>query len=56
SASAPGFPEMPTWFKDNRDFGNLEDGLRATGLSDTEVAGIMGRNWYNFYEKNFVPA
>ncbi|MGB0968335.1 MAG: membrane dipeptidase [Halocynthiibacter sp.] len=56
SASAPGFPEMPSWFKDNRDFGNLEDGLRATGLSDTEVAGIMGRNWYNFYEKNFTPA
>ena len=56
SASAPGFPEMPAWFKDNRDFGNLEDGLRATGLSDTEVAGIMGRNWYNFYEKNFTPA
>ncbi|WP_039019845.1 membrane dipeptidase [Halocynthiibacter namhaensis] len=56
SASAPGFPEMPTWFKDNRDFGNLEDGLRATGLSETEVAGIMGRNWYDFYERNFVPA
>ncbi len=56
SASAPGFPDMPEWFRDNRDFVNLEDGLRATGLSSDEVAGIMGRNWYNFYDKNFTSA
>ncbi len=55
SASAPGFPEMPSWFRDNRDFGNIENGLRATGLSEDEVAGIMGRNWYNFYAENFRP-
>lgn len=56
SASAPGFPPMPAWFQDNRDFGNIERGLRATGLNDDEVAGIMGGNWYRFYAENFTPA
>ncbi len=55
SAAAPGFPPMPSWFKDNRDFGNIEAGLRATGLSDKEVAGIMGDNWHGFYAENFTP-
>ncbi len=56
SAAAPGFPEMPSWFKDNRDFGNIKAGLKATGLSDAEVAGIMGANWYRFFKENFVAA
>ncbi|KPD13923.1 membrane dipeptidase [Phaeobacter sp. 11ANDIMAR09] len=56
SAAAPGFPEMPSWFKDNRDFGNIKAGLKATGLSDAEVAGIMGGNWYRFFKENFVAA
>lgn len=55
SAAAPGFPPMPSWFRDNRDFGNIEAGLRATGLSNDEVAGIMGGNWYRFYADNFGP-
>ena len=55
SANAPGFPDMPTWFRDNRDFGNIENGLRATGLSDEDVAGIMGRNWYRFFADSFQP-
>ncbi|WP_170571889.1 membrane dipeptidase [Ruegeria atlantica] len=54
SASNPGFPPMPAWFRDNRDFGNIETGLRATGLNDDEVAGIMGGNWYRFFDENFV--
>jgi microsomal dipeptidase-like Zn-dependent dipeptidase len=29
--------------------------LRATGLSDEEVAGIMGDNWHRFYAENFTP-
>ncbi len=56
SAAAPGFPEMPNWFKDNRDFSNVETGLKATGLSDAEVVGIMGGNWYRFFKENFVAA
>ncbi|MEP0562965.1 MAG: membrane dipeptidase, partial [Paracoccaceae bacterium] len=53
SASAPGFPDMPYWFRDNRDFGNIEAGLRDVGMNAEEIAGIMGRNWYRFYSENF---
>ena len=55
SASAPGFPPMPSWFQDNRDFGNIAEGLAQTGLSQSEVNGIMGENWNRFYKGNFVP-
>jgi len=53
SASAPGFPPMPDWFKDNRDFGNIEQGLAAAGFDATEVAAIMGENWLRFFDENF---
>ena len=56
SASAPGFPPQPAWFRDNRDFGNIEQGLRRVGFSDTEVAGLMGDNWHCFFAENFTPA
>ncbi len=55
SAAAPGFLQMPSWFQDNRDFGNIEAGLRDVGMNDDEVAAIMGRNWYRFFDKNFGP-
>lgn len=55
SASAPGFPPQPEWFRDNRDFGNIENGLKATGMDAAEVAAIMGGNWYRFYADNFTP-
>ena len=55
SAAAPGFPPMPAWFQDNRDFGNIEAGLKAVSFSDADVAGIMGGNWYRFYAANFGP-
>ncbi len=53
SADKPGFPEMPVWFRDNRDFGNIEAGLRATGLSAEDVFAIMGGNWHRFFRDNF---
>lgn len=56
SAAAPGFPPMPHWFRDNRDFGNIETGLKATGLNETEISGIMGGNWYRFFQDNFGTA
>jgi microsomal dipeptidase-like Zn-dependent dipeptidase len=56
SASAPGFPPQPDWFRDNRDFGNIEAGLRKIGFSDTEVAGLMGDNWLRFFDTNFGPS
>ncbi len=55
SAAAPGFPPMPSWFQDNRDFGNIESGLRAVGFSQTETADLMGGNWHRFYAANFGP-
>ncbi|SMX23886.1 membrane dipeptidase [Boseongicola aestuarii] len=55
SANAPGFPAMPDWFRDNRDFGNIETGLRAKGFSDAEIAGLLGDNWYRFFQSNFTP-
>jgi len=55
SAAAPGFPPMPAWFGDNRDFGNIERGLRETGMDAEEVAAVMGGNWYRFYAESFGP-
>ncbi|WP_306152937.1 membrane dipeptidase [Roseovarius sp. MMSF_3281] len=56
SAANPGFPPQPDWFRDNRDFGNIEQGLRDVGFSETEVAGLMGDNWHRFFAENFTPA
>lgn len=55
SAAAPGFPPMPEWFQDNRDFGTIKSGLKVAGLSEADVAGIMGGNWYGFFDQNFGP-
>lgn len=56
TASNAGFPPMPEWFHDNRDFGNIEQGLRDVGFSETDTAAIMGENWLRFYDNNFGPA
>ena len=55
SAKDAGFPEMPDWFRDNRDFGNIEAGLKAVGMDVGEIAGIMGDNWHRFYGESFGP-
>ena len=56
SAEAPGFPDMPDWFRDNRDFRNIEAGLRTVGFNAEEVAGIMGDNWLRFFDDSFGTA
>jgi len=53
SAAAPGFPPMPDWYQDNRDFGNIAQGLADVGFSQPEIEGVMGDNWLRFYELNF---
>ncbi|KUJ77158.1 membrane dipeptidase [Ruegeria profundi] len=53
SAAEPGFPEMPSWFADNRDFGNIRAGLRTAGMDDAEVDAVMGGNWLRFFEQSF---
>jgi membrane dipeptidase len=55
SATDAGFPPMPEWFQDNRDFDNIEAGLRQHGFSETDIAAIMGENWLRFYDNNFGP-
>ena len=51
SKNKPGFPKQPNWFPDARGFDNLEDGLKKIGFSESEVSGILGNNWYNFYKE-----
>ena len=53
SAAAPGFPPMPQWFQDNRHFGAIEAGLLEVGMSQSEVAAIMGGNWLDFFSRSF---
>lgn len=55
SAGHAGFPPMPDWFADNRDFGAIRDGLAAAGLSAGKIDGVMGENWLRFYDANFGP-
>ncbi|MEZ5912136.1 MAG: membrane dipeptidase [Paracoccaceae bacterium] len=55
SAAAPGFPPMPRWFRDNRDFANIRNGLFAAGLGTAEVDGLMGENWMRFFAASFGP-
>ena len=53
SAERPVFPPMPDWFRDNRDWDNIRDGLREAGFSRDETDGILGGNWLRFYEASF---
>ena len=55
SAKNAGFPPMPGWFNDNRDFGNIEGGLLDVGFSAEDTAKIMGNNWLRFFDDNFGP-
>ena len=49
------FPPQPTWFRDNRDFPRLAEGLRGAGFSSDDVAAVLGGNWYRFLGKAFRP-
>ena len=55
SAAQAGFPAQPPWFRDNRDFGNIAQGLRDIGFNAEEVAGVMGANWLAFFDASFGP-
>ena len=53
SASNPGFPDMPSWFRDNRDWHNIIEGLQKHGFSNDEINKIKGENWLSFFRKSF---
>ena len=55
SANNAGFPPMPGWFKDNRDFNNIEQGLLDVGFNAEDTAKVMGNNWLEFFDHNFSP-
>ncbi|WP_323754625.1 dipeptidase [Marinobacter sp.] len=40
-----GWPRPLSWFKDNRDFPAIIEGLRRKGFSEQDVEKIMGGNW-----------
>lgn len=50
------FPPQPDFFRTNRDFPGLADGLRLAGFSAAETAGILGGNWARFFAHAFCPA
>ncbi len=54
TVSNAGFPEMPAWFRDNRDFGNIEHGLLEVGFTTQDTAKVMGNNWMSFFAQNFA--
>ena len=54
SASNPGFPDMPKWFRDNRDWNNIIEGLKKHGFSNDEINKIKGENWLSFFRKSFT--
>jgi len=55
SVDSPGFPDQPGWFRDNRDFEAILEGLRQTGFSEDEVQRIAGGNWLDFFDRSFGP-
>jgi len=55
SASNAGFPPMPPWFRDNRDWSNILKGLANVGFSEDDIAKIAGGNWLEFFRRSFQP-
>jgi membrane dipeptidase len=49
------FPAQPEWFRDNRDFPRLAEGLRDAGFSTDDVGKVLGGNWYRFMGEAFTP-
>ena len=35
--SNPGFPKMPSWFKDNKDWHKIFENLSQSGLTDNQI-------------------
>ncbi|WP_227369409.1 dipeptidase [Halomonas sp. M20] len=55
SQANAGWPRPLSWFRDNRDFPNLIEGLRQRGFDDGEIERIMGRNWIELLERAATP-
>lgn len=55
SSSNAGWPEPLSWFRDNRDFPALIDGLERRGFDAAGIEKIMGLNWLRQLEKGTCP-
>lgn len=53
---APVLPAQPAWFRDNRDWGQIRDGLVGQGFSATEAERMLGGNWHRFLAEALTPA
>ena len=47
------FPDQPTWFRDNRAFGGILEGLRDLGFTQIELEKIAHGNWLRFFRDSF---
>lgn len=50
------WPDYPSWFQKPADLWNVADGLEQVGFSKTEVAMIMGKNWFQFFNDGLCPS
>ena len=49
------FPPQPSWFQSNRDWDGIETAL-ARVFSAEETAGLLGENWYRFWQTEMTQA
>jgi microsomal dipeptidase-like Zn-dependent dipeptidase len=50
------FPPQPEWFRDNRDFPRLANGLADAGFTQHDIGLVLGGNWHRFMQDALVPA
>ena len=55
SAAQSGWPPPVKWLQRISDFSNLESLFVENGLSTTEAEKILGKNWFNFFQKSLKP-
>ncbi|WP_271398165.1 membrane dipeptidase [Salinicoccus roseus] len=53
SKNDPSWPDWPEWFQTPEDFPNIVYGLRQKGMTEEEVAKVMGGNWLRFFTDSF---
>ncbi len=49
----PGKVEEPSWLRTMRTFSEIAEALGRRGMSDAEVAAVMGGNWVRLYKQVF---
>jgi membrane dipeptidase len=47
------FPPQPEWFRSNKDFPQLAEGLASAGFQETEIASVLGGAWRDFIAASF---